>query len=70
MAIRPSLPHCRRVLYARTTAVLTAVFDCYLPVMPASTLVEDHTKAVETKDAKTANDAMEVELMEVPSLGP
>lgn len=37
--------------------------------MPASTLVEDHTKAVETKDAKTANDAMEVELMEVPSLG-
>lgn len=39
-------------------------------MMPASTLVEDHTKAVETKDAKTANDAMEVELMEVPSLGP
>lgn len=31
--------------------------------------VEDHTKAVETKDA-TANDAMEVELMEVLSLGP
>eukprot|EP00434_Breviolum_minutum_P021604 symbB.v1.2.019069.t1/scaffold1542.1/size112718/4 len=30
----------------------------------------DHTKAVETKDAKTANDAMEVELMEAVPQGP